>query len=99
MSPSRIASDCCRLSRTSTVYTAPLRNTVSAAWVTAARATGTADNSSAVARIHSDRIEGRPQIGDEIAGIFDANGNSDQSVRNAEAIARRLGNAGVRRAC
>src|SRR5580704_18794971 len=56
-------------------------------------------NISAAAPMISNRIECGAQIGDEVAGIFYADGNSDQSIGNAEALARLLGDAGMRRAC
>ena len=71
----------------------------SAASLAAPWAIGAADHISAAAPMISNRIECGAQIGDEVAGIFYADGNSDQSIGNAEALARLPGDAGMRRAC
>src|SRR5271167_511122 len=100
MRPARIASACCTLSRASTVYTYPCGYTVSAATAApavaapaaatsactggAVSATRIAASSGGAARRVLDRIECRPQIRNEVVGIFDTDGDADQSIGDAD---------------
>src|SRR6185312_13894814 len=53
------------------------------------------DSITAITRIPLNCIECSPQVCHEIVGILDADGNPDQTVRDAETVARLLGHAGV----
>src|SRR5580692_3307720 len=57
--------------------------------------TMTAWTANAAARNPSNRVQRGSQIGDEIAGVFDADRYADQCVRNADPIPRQLGHARV----